>query len=252
MKNMETIQKIEKQAPLEELIHDRLLGWIKQNYASGDQQLPSEAELARNFGVSRATIRAALSLLSTQGIIIRKHGSGTYVNRAMLRLRLETGDIWEFEDMIRRNGHTPEIRFIDARIIPAGKNGAALGLDPGEEVLQIRKIFTADGKPAIYSIDLLSLKLVQPSYDPEKVKGPIFPFLQESCGETPSYCVTDIFPIIAGKEISQLLEVDPTSSLLFFKDLFYNSLNIPIMYADNYFTDLIHFRAIQQPRLGWW
>lgn len=248
---MENIHKLERLAPLEERIRDELLSWIKRSHFTEDQQLPSEPELARDFGVSRATIRAALSLLAKQGIVVRKHGSGTYVNRAMLKLRIEVGDSWEFQEMIRRNGYEPGIRFINSDIGPVGDDAIALRLNPTDEVLRIRKIFTANGKPAIYSIDLLSLALAKPPYDPEKIQGPIFPYLQEAYGECPAYSVTDIYPVVAGKELAELLQVDAASPLLLFKDIFFNALNMPILYGHNYFTDLLHFRAIQQPYDNW-
>lgn len=248
---MENLHKIERLASLEERIRDELLSWIKQNLFSEDQQLPSEPELANTFGVSRATIRAALSLLARQGIVVRKHGSGTYINRTMLKLRLEIGDTWEFQDMIRRNGYEPGIHFIDSCICPAGENAAPLWLNSSDEVLQIRKIFTADGKPAIYSVDYLSLQLAKSPFDSEKIKGPIFPYLQEAFGEVPAYSVTDIFPVISGTELSEFLLVDPATPLLLFKDTFYNSSNLPILFGVNYFTDLLHFKAIQQPYENW-
>ena len=43
--------------------------------------LPSEAELAVRYNVSRNTLRKALSLLEGEGIIHRKHGSGTYIQK---------------------------------------------------------------------------------------------------------------------------------------------------------------------------
>jgi GntR family transcriptional regulator len=244
---MENLHKMERLAPLEERIRDELLNWIKRSHFSEDQQLPSEPDLARDFGVSRATIRAALSLLAREGIIIRKHGSGTYVNRALLSLRLEIGDTWEFQEMIRRNGYEPAILFLDTDICKAGEVATALRINITDDVLRIRKIFKADGKPAIYSIDYLSLGLAKPPHDLEKLKGPIFPYLEEAYGESPAYSVTDIYPVIAGVERSILLQVEATSPLLLFIDVFFNSGNEPILYGQNYFTDLLHFRAIQQP-----
>lgn len=46
--------------------------------------LPSEAELAVRYNVSRNTLRKALSLLEGEGIIHRKHGSGTYIQKRIL------------------------------------------------------------------------------------------------------------------------------------------------------------------------
>lgn len=48
-------------------------------YGDGDA-LPTEAELKDQFGVSRQTVRQAISLLENDGLVLRRRGSGTYVN----------------------------------------------------------------------------------------------------------------------------------------------------------------------------
>src|SRR5699024_5106062 len=44
----------------------------------GDQ-LPTEAELSAEYGVSRSTVRSALQQLETLGLTITRHGMGTIV-----------------------------------------------------------------------------------------------------------------------------------------------------------------------------
>src|SRR3954463_5202774 len=57
---------------------------IKQNIEKGifkeKERLPSEFDLAKQLGVSRATLREALRILEEENVIIRRHGVGTFVN----------------------------------------------------------------------------------------------------------------------------------------------------------------------------
>ncbi len=64
---------------------DQLRAMIQQGaFASG--RLASEPAIAAILGVSRATARQALARLEHDGVVIRKHGSGTFVNTALLHI----------------------------------------------------------------------------------------------------------------------------------------------------------------------
>ena len=56
----------------------RLTDLISANLHNGIHRLPTEAELCRQYQVSRQTVRQALSLLSAQGLITTRQGSGSY------------------------------------------------------------------------------------------------------------------------------------------------------------------------------
>ncbi|MCB0175689.1 MAG: winged helix-turn-helix transcriptional regulator, partial [Anaerolineae bacterium] len=56
---------------------------LNEEFAEG--RIPSEMELASELGVSRTTIRDALSRLELEGTIYRKQGAGTFVNEAGLQ-----------------------------------------------------------------------------------------------------------------------------------------------------------------------
>ncbi|MCX7933667.1 MAG: GntR family transcriptional regulator, partial [Planctomycetota bacterium] len=59
-------------------VADHLRIRIRKEYQPGDR-LPSEAKLCEELQVSLVTLREALSILAHEGLIVRKHGSGTYV-----------------------------------------------------------------------------------------------------------------------------------------------------------------------------
>ncbi len=56
---------------------------IRNDIHTSGQKLPSEAKLAAELGVCRATVRSAYDILEKQGIVFRKKGSGTYVSNAV-------------------------------------------------------------------------------------------------------------------------------------------------------------------------
>ena len=71
-------------APLHRQVADLLRREIQRRHEPG-QRLPSEAMLATQFGVSLVTLREALSALAQEGLLERRHGSGTYVSESSER-----------------------------------------------------------------------------------------------------------------------------------------------------------------------
>ncbi|MEA2539625.1 MAG: GntR family transcriptional regulator, arabinose operon transcriptional repressor, partial [Acidobacteriaceae bacterium] len=70
---------VSKQAPMHRVIYDTLLAEIQQGqYRSGDR-LPSELELCKRFQSSRITVAKAINSLQHAGLVMRKAGSGSYV-----------------------------------------------------------------------------------------------------------------------------------------------------------------------------
>lgn len=67
-----------------EKLYIQLYNILKWKVESGEwatgMLIPSEKELCHIYGVSRATVKAAVSLLANQGFFVRKQGSGTFVN----------------------------------------------------------------------------------------------------------------------------------------------------------------------------
>lgn len=86
-------------------------------YRVGDR-LPSEHELARTLGVSRATIVKCFDELERTGIVDRRQGSGTFVAERPLRHGLT--EIVSFTDFTRLSGAVPSQRLLDYRVVEAG------------------------------------------------------------------------------------------------------------------------------------
>lgn len=62
------------------LVMDKIKSDIETGLLRPGERLPSEAELSKQLGVSRATLREALRLLEEEKIVIRRHGVGTFIN----------------------------------------------------------------------------------------------------------------------------------------------------------------------------
>src|SRR3954462_6148748 len=104
--------------------------------------LPPERRLATELGVSRPTLRAVIDELVREGLLLRRHGSGTYVAEPKIALPLTMTSF--SEDMARR-GMRPGSRVVDFQCLSAGaKLGQRLDISPVEEVWVIPRLRLAD------------------------------------------------------------------------------------------------------------
>src|SRR5437762_4899470 len=79
--------------------------------------IPSERQLSADLGVSRLTVRAALDDLAREGYVVRRRGSGTYVQQPKISQELT---MTSFSDDMRRRGMVPGSRTLSLTTTLAG------------------------------------------------------------------------------------------------------------------------------------
>ena len=111
---------------------------LNEEFAEG--RIPSEMELASELGVSRTTIRDALSRLELEGTIYRKQGAGTFVNEAGLQIKTRLEEIWTYESILQAHGYAPSTRIINISEQPIDATTASDLALSTPEALGCRKI----------------------------------------------------------------------------------------------------------------
>jgi len=128
-------------------IASTLASRITSGVYAGGSRLPSGSELCREFHVSPMTVRRALAILGTQGLVVGEKGRGTFarspsLSDSMFRLDSPTGE-WLDE--------SAEIRMLTAAMTRADQLVAGkLGLQPGDRVIYLRRVVLYNGGPAMY------------------------------------------------------------------------------------------------------
>ncbi|GAA4491900.1 GntR family transcriptional regulator [Gluconacetobacter tumulicola] len=107
-------------------------------------RLPSEAELCRLYDVSRITVRQALSHLAERGLVVRRHGRGTFVSEVRRPGRQDA--IYSLGEVLAAQGLTPETELLAfGEVSPPPDVRAALGVT--DRALFLRRRFVVNGKP---------------------------------------------------------------------------------------------------------
>ncbi|KYG58955.1 GntR family transcriptional regulator [Planococcus maritimus] len=223
---------------------------MKQDIASGiykeKEKLPSEFELSKSLGVSRATLREALRLLEEDNVIVRRHGVGTFVNsKPVFSSGIE--ELTSVSDMIRRAGMEPGVVYLStSESICSEEDINRFHCNPDDSVISIERVRTANGEPVVYCIDK-----VPSVYMPEDFLGrkesSIFSALEESGDIRISYAVTFIDPTGYHEEASPILECDPETALLVLKQHHYDENDRLVLYSKNYFrADKFSFHVVRK------
>lgn len=136
---------------------DSISEMIDHDFNPGDI-LPSERELSERFELSRTTVRLAMKELERMGLVVRRHGIGTFVaDRSAYTADLLQS--FSFNDQMRALGRVPSTVNLEFSLINADKNLVAnMGCSLGDKVFKIKRLRHGDGKPV----------MVERTYVPQK------------------------------------------------------------------------------------
>jgi len=230
---------------------DQAKAHIKEQILSNqfaDGRIPSESDLANDLGVSRTTIRDALSRLEIEGTVFRRQGAGTFVNEPGLQIKSRLDEIWSYEAMLEAHGYTPSTMVLSVgNEQPSNAVKKALNLSRDEEVTVVQKLFVEDEEPVIFTENHIPTRFCGPSLTTNDFRLPVFQFLRNFCQQRLNYYLSEIVPVSANQRLAKILGITPRKALISFEEIGYNDDNEPILWARSVFCDdLLRFRLIRR------
>ncbi len=183
-------------------IEQAILAHIQKNIIQAGEQLPSEAELAQQYQVSRITAKRALDDLVGQGWAYRQQGRGTFVSHTRIK---DMSGFRSFTKDILSKGHTPSSRVVQFEQIPAGEEEAArLKLNVGDPVYLLKRIRYADDHPVAFETAFLPVRLF-PNLIQYNLNESLFSVLNDHYHITPTWADAEIQASNSTPEIASLL-----------------------------------------------
>jgi GntR family transcriptional regulator len=212
--------------------------------ARAGDRLPSEPDLAKQLGVSRATLREAMRTFETQGLIHRRQGAGTFVVGKVPIMEAGLEVLESIDTMADRLGLEVSVSDLHVDSIPADKEYiAALNVSPSAKLTRVRRVMRADGRPVAYLVDCLPEEVLKPSQLPLSFKGSVLDFLIDR-GEHLSASRAAISAIDATAELAKPLEIQRGDVLLQFVSQLYAATGKVIDYSSSYFIPgYFHFHV---------
>ncbi|MFD2044162.1 GntR family transcriptional regulator [Ornithinibacillus salinisoli] len=222
---------------------------IKRDIENGSykakQKLPSEFELAKNLGVSRATLREALRILEEDNVVTRRHGVGTFVNqKPMFSSGIE--QLTSVTDMIEQFGKNPGSYYLSTDIVdPTEEERITFSPKNIKTLAMIERVRTADDHPVVFCIDKVPEGYIP--LDQLKNEDSLFKLMEEHANKRVTYAVTYIEPISYHERIYKILNCNPEQPLLLLKQMHYTEDDEPVLYSSNYFrSDVFSFYVLRK------
>lgn len=232
----DAVPKIEESLPK----YLQIAGYIRDQIVRGDlasgDEVPSERELAASWSVARPTAARALEVLRTQGLVVAKQGSGTYVRDpgAVPRARERYERARELGGMY---GATESVEFVATDLV-AGSDHVlkSLGLPEGSDVIRRSRLLRgSSGRPIELSTSWFRPDLAEIApglLKAERLVGGTAAYVSSRTGQTVAYGRDQVASRLATPDERELLDLDEPAAVLVYRLTVYGSDDRPIQCDD--------------------
>jgi GntR family transcriptional regulator len=197
----------------EEPVRDALRAQLRDLIAASrpGNRLPSERELTARWGVARMTLRRAVDDLVAEGLVERRHGSGTYVARQAFTRFL---GLTSFTQDMRERGLIPGSRLLAYETGPADEPLAAqLQVAAGERVISFTRLRLGSGEPmAVETVSILAA--IVPGITAADLGGSLYELLARRYGIVTGSATVTIEPIVPDETTRRHLGIPPEQACL--------------------------------------
>ncbi|OJU50717.1 MAG: phage tail protein [Mesorhizobium sp. 61-13] len=179
---------------------------VKTGLIGPGDALPSERDIATKADISRVTVRKAVQDLVKGGILVQRHGSGTFVAPRVERVEQSLSRLTSFTEDMARRGMAVRSAWLDRGVFtPSPEEIMALGLSSKELVSRIARLRIADDTPLAIERASLSSSILP---DPSAIEFSLYATLGKT-GNRPVRAVQRISAANLNETDARLLDVQP-------------------------------------------
>ena len=219
------------------LIKQEIIDMINREEIDENGMVPSERELMAMFGVSRITVRKAITDLVNEGYLYTVQGKGTFVRTDELNRDLVS--IMSCTEDIRRMGMVPSKKVICAEVIPADKKRIKrLQLAEGDHVLKLQRVYYANNEPLNYTTTYLPCKLFPGIEEHDFGQESVYQVLEQEYNVKIATATRTLEAVLALDDVSERLEMTPGQPVILFRAVTFGIMNrreLPIEVFKSYY-----------------
>ncbi|MDP2993500.1 MAG: GntR family transcriptional regulator [Anaerolineales bacterium] len=206
------------------------------NSLPAETRLPSEPTLAKQMGVSRATLREAMRSFEGQGMIRRRQGVGTFVVAKVPVLDTGLEALESIETIAQRSGLTVRMGELQVQQVAADEGLAAvLNLKVGADLTRVARIIFTDQRPIAYLVDTLPMDILAVDELQSGFTGSVLDLLLRRGDPKLIQSRTEIKAIGATSEVARALQIQREDVLLQFAAQLYSEDSRVVDYSISYF-----------------
>ncbi len=220
-----------QRAPMYRVIYDDIAAQIHSGALSPAAQIASEVDLAKQYGVSRMTVRQALDMLGSDDLVIRRQGSGTFVRehpkkgRRLTRLR-------SFADELAASGEHLSSEIVRAEVDSAPAEVArALRLESGDTINRLTRVRRVDGSAAALQDAWIPYAVAPGLVREPLLDGSLYRTLSERYGVELSWADQSMTAALLEPDEARLLGVDAGGAVLRGVRTTFSRREIPVEYT---------------------
>jgi GntR family transcriptional regulator len=197
--------------PLFESVGEKLKREIAGGRFAGADLLPGERELSQMLHVSRTTLRRAIAGLVDEGVLVHRHGAGTFVRRSPPHVEQALSRLTSFTEDMQLRGLTASSRVIErGTFLPTPEESMMLDISLSETVFRLARLRLADGVPMAFERATVPLRFLGGS---EPVVESLYAAL-EATGFRPVRALQRLRAVVIGPAEAALLEIAEGSPAL--------------------------------------
>lgn len=210
------------------------LSQIIENAPKGTK-LPTEPKLAKQLGVSRATLREAMRTFESQGLLRRRQGLGTFVVKPTHIIETGLEVLESIETQAKRIGLDVTMGDFEINQLKADAEQAQkLKIAEGDPLVEIRRVILTEDSPTAYLIDILPEGVLSTKILKNQFTGSVLDLIIQH-GPSLSISKTDISAVHVHTDVARALHIQRGDTLLLFSGLLFDSDGNPIDLSYSYF-----------------
>ncbi len=214
-------------------LESQLRDSIRKGTLRPGDPFPPESSLCQQFGVSRTTVRQALSRLVYEGLITRHRGRGSFVAEPRLE---HSKPFLSFEEEMRARGATTGIKLLDMRTEPAvGRVAENLKMPEGTPVVVLERLRFVNGQVVGYEIRYLP-KRIGEALTPEEIHNqPLVPAVRRILGKARTRLSLRVTASVARRNEARVLDTKVGAPVLVREHTWYFEPEGPMQYGKSVF-----------------